>query len=186
MSPQRSCASSTTAHMLAHQYSFGSCLLSVVCVLSNILGAGVMTTNKYPGFGGTYIPVNLSVPCVNLYCSLFLTCLLILIFLWSWFKHCISCEVPRVTLRQREWPVPPSILASCPCVHSTSPWDLYMGHSQGTEEIELDLDGFDSASLRTGPIQALSSQACHETGRRRMPKILSRVGGQPYFLNEQL
>lgn len=61
-----------------------------------------------------------------------------------------------------------------------------MGHSQGIEEIELDLDGFDSASLRTGPIQALSSQAYHETGRRRMPKILSRVGGQPHFLNEQL
>ena len=105
--PQRSYVPATTIHILVHPYSFSNCLLSVVCVLSNVLGAGVITANRHPGFCGTYILVNLSVPYVNLYRVLFLTCLpshsltTSHPLLWSWFRHCLFCEVPRVTLCQR-------------------------------------------------------------------------------------
>ena len=44
-------------------------------MLSNVLGAGVTTVSRYPCSCGTYIFSDISVPYVNSYSSLFLTCL---------------------------------------------------------------------------------------------------------------
>lgn len=73
-------------------HSFCNYLGSVVYVLSSVLGAGIIIVNRYPCSHGTYILVNISVPCVK--CILFSLPNCLSSHLWQHPAHfsCLSLD----------------------------------------------------------------------------------------------
>lgn len=137
-------------------HSFSNCLLSVAYVLSNVLGAEVITVNRYSCSHGTYILVNIS---GRTFLSSWLVCPLIL---WQHATHC-SCLVQ--TLHPPRGPqghTPSEVMTSfflqasmCPtCTFVTILLlpGLRMRYVQNVKAINLDLDSGERLRTRSASL----------------------------------